>query len=74
MSDIERLEAQIDKRKTERTKAQVLVEQTEDKWLADYETKDVCEIELIHANLKSKVVKLKDEREQLMSEANKLLG
>lgn len=74
MTDIERLEAEIDKRKTAKTKAQVLVEQIETKWLADYETKEPEEIQTIHNNLKAKVVKLKAEREELMSEANKLLG
>jgi hypothetical protein len=74
MTDIERLEAEIDKRKTARTKAQVIVEQIETKWLADYGTKDPLEITKILENLKTKVVKLKADREEKMSEANKLLG
>lgn len=74
MTDIEKLESELNRLTIAKAKAETVVEQIETSWQQDYETTDLEEIKTIRDNLGDKIKKATAQREEKLSEAAKLLG
>lgn len=74
MTELERLEAELNKRQITKAKSEATMEQIEAVWQKDYETTDPGEISKIAKNLEVRLKKAKEELETCVDEASKLLG